>query len=507
MTDYVKAVGLRKHFGATVALDGVDLDLRAGEIHGLIGENGAGKSTIVKILSGGIHPDAGSIEVDGKRIEVSDPAHAGRLGIAVIHQEVRGVPALDLTRNIMLGKEPASRLGGWVDWRSASGQATDALARVGLAVAPDTALEMLGLAERQLVAIASALAGRARLLIMDEPTSALSSSDAERLFGLMRGLASEGVTILFISHRLAEVVGIANRVTVLRDGRHIGTVSPRETTADELVTMMVGRELEQHMRAHRVEHVREGVPVLRVEHLTGSPVRDVTFDVWSGEIVGLAGQLGSGTVQVGELVAGVRRAGAGAILVDGVRRTVRDPRDAVHCGIALVPEDRRQQGLVSQMSVGENFALPRFDSFVRGGLLRPARIREAAGVFVDRLRIRVRSTSQRVSSLSGGNQQKVVMARWLGMQPKVLVLNEPTRGIDVGAKADVYDSLRSLAQDGVAVLIASTDVPELVSLCDRVLVMRGGEIVKSLSGDAITDRDVVSEVTGASTAAQGRGAP
>lgn len=503
MNELLEARGLRKHFGATVALHGVDLDLRGGEIHGLIGENGAGKSTIVKILSGAIRPDAGSIEVDGRQIELQDPADAQRLGIAVIHQEVRGVPALDLTRNIVLGREPAARLGGWVDWRESKKQAKDVLARVGLNASPDTPLEMLGLAERQLVAIAGALAGQARLLIMDEPTSALSAPDSERLFGLMRSLASDGVTLLFISHRLQEVIAMADRVTVLRDGRHIATVSPHEITPEDLVAMVVGRELEQQMRVHRVEHMREEVPVFRAKHLTGPAVRDVSFDLWKGEIVGLAGQLGSGAVQVGELVAGVMRASAGEIQIDGEPRTVRDPRDAVLSGIALVPEDRRQQGLVSQMSVAENFALPRFGAFVRRGLLRRALIREAVQVFVDRLRIRLRSPSQRVSSLSGGNQQKVVMARWLGMQPKVLVLNEPTRGIDVGAKADVYESLRSLARDGVAVLIASTDVPELVSLCDRVLVMRGGAIVSTLAHDAITERDLVSEVTGASAVGKG----
>jgi ABC-type sugar transport system ATPase subunit len=490
----LEAVDISKRFPGVHALDDVSLSILPGEVHAVVGENGAGKSTLMKILAGAQAPDGGSIVVAGRPVTIADPRVAHDLGIITIYQELSLVNALSVGENIFLGDLP-TRGGEWrVDWPEVWRRTTELLERVGLRIRPQTLVRELSAAQRQMVEIARALARNVRVLILDEPTSSLTERETERLFDIIAALKAQGVGIVYITHRLGEVFRIAQRVTVLRDGKLVGTVPVAEASEDLLVRMMVGRDL-----ARLFTHAREtDAPVrLAVRGLSrGKALHDVDLEVRAGEIVGLAGLVGAGRTELVRCLFGADRIDRGEILLDGKPVTIRTPGDAVDLGIALVPEDRKLQALVLGMGVRENLSLPVLDRL--GSPFFPSRGRERAlaGEYIQSLSIRTPHMEQRVAALSGGNQQKVVIARWLATKPKVLILDEPTRGIDVGAKAEVHALIARLAEAGVAILMVSSELPEILGMSHRVLVMRGGRIVADLPRAEATEEGIMAAAMG-----------
>ncbi|MDA8370479.1 MAG: sugar ABC transporter ATP-binding protein [Nocardiopsaceae bacterium] len=475
------------------ALQGVSLELRAGEIHALCGENGAGKSTLVKTIAGVHRPDEGRIEVDGAPTEFASPADAQRAGVAVIYQEPTLFPDLSVAENIFMGRQPLSR-GRRID-RTAMYAATDRLfARLGVRIAPERPARGLSIADQQLVEIAKAMSFDARVLIMDEPTAALSGTEVERLFSVARSLRDQGAAVLFISHRFDEVFALCDRITVMRDGRYISTDPVAELTVDTVVRRMVGREVNTLFPKQDTER---GEVLLEVDGLTRAGVfSDVGFDVRAGEIVALAGLVGAGRSEVVRAVFGIDRYDFGTVRVAGAALPQGRPAAAMAAGIALVPEDRRQQGLVMEMSIERNATLTRRSALSRFGLLSRRSEEKAAEVWADRLQLKAGHLTDAVSTLSGGNQQKVVLAKWLATRPRVLIVDEPTRGIDVGTKAEVHRLLSHLAGEGLAVLMVSSELPEVLGMADRVLVMHEGRITAELPRGEATEESVMYAATG-----------
>ena len=492
----LEAIGVCKRFPGVHALDDVSLVVHPGEVHAVIGAEGAGQSTLMKILSGAQLPDSGSIVIDGHAVSIADPRAAQDLGICIIYQELSLVGALSVGENIFLGNLPTRGRGWDVDWPQVWRRSSELLARVGLRVRPQTLVRNLSVAQMQMVEIARALHRNVRVLILDEPTSSLSDHETAKLFEIIDVLRHQGVGIVYISHRLAEVFQIAQQATVLRDGQVVGTVPIAETSEDTLVRMMVGRELSHLFTQARLTDA----PVrLDVQHLSKRrTLHDISFQVRGGEIVGFAGLVGSGRTELARCLFGADHFDSGQILLDGQKIAIRTPGDAVHHGIALVPEDRKLQALVLGMGVRENVTLPVLDQF--GSALFPSRARERALVAdsIQSLRIRTPHMEQRVGALSGGNQQKVVIARWLATKPKVLILDEPTRGIDVGAKAEVHALIARLAESGVAILMISSELPEILGMSHRVMVMRGGRIVAELSREEASEEAIMAAATGQS---------
>jgi ribose transport system ATP-binding protein len=486
--------GIRKAYPGVVALDGVDLELRGGEVHVLLGENGAGKSTLVNVLGGATGKDAGRIVLGGGEVEIAGPRHARDLGIAVIHQELRLVPALSAAENIFLGREPRI-LPGIVDRRAMLERARVLLARLGADFDPSTPVDALRVAERQLVEIAKALSLDARILVMDEPTSALTERETRTLFAVIRALTARGVAIVYISHRLDEIFAIGDRVTVLRDGRHVATHAVRGADRRELVRLMADREVDERLPKPAVAR---GAELLRIEGLRRAGVlHDVALAVHAGEIVGIAGLLGSGRTELARAVFGLDRIDAGRIFLRGRPLRIRSPRQAIRAGIGFVTEDRKGDGLVLGLSVRDNIALPVLRSLSRLGVVRAGDERALAGRYVRDLRIRTTGAEQLVLELSGGNQQKVVLAKWLAARVDVLFLDEPTRGIDVGAKQEIYRLIGRLAEEGVGVVLISSELPEIVGLADRVLVMRGGRIAGEFARAEATQERLLACAVGA----------
>lgn len=493
-TPVLEARNVTKRFPGVVALDGVSLSVYPGEVLAVIGENGAGKSTLMKILSGALQPDEGAIYLDGQLVRLSDPRQALACGIGIIYQELSVIDALSVGENVFLGRLPERP--GWpgtVDWAWLRRDARRVLERLGVELDPDVPVGELSVAQKQLVEIARALSQDVRVLILDEPTSALSLQETERLFALLRGLKEQGVAIIYISHRLEEVFALADRVTVLRDGQVVGTLPIDEATRDDLIRLMVGRDLSAYYRDVRSI---PGPVRLEVRGLTRAGVlEDVSFTVRAGEIVGLAGLVGAGRTELARCLFGVDPIDRGEIWIDGQRAIIRCPQDAVRYGIGLVPEDRKLQGLVLILTVRDNIALPVLRRLARLGFPSRRKERALAESFVERLRIRTPSIEQRVLNLSGGNQQKVVLARWLATHPKVLILDEPTRGIDVGAKAEVHALIAELAESGMAILLISSELPEVLSMSHRVLVMSRGRIVAEFSREEATEERVLAAAT------------
>lgn len=496
----LEAQAITKRFGGQTALDEVSLGVRAGEVLAVAGENGAGKSTLMAILAGALAPDAGRILWDGREVRFSRVADARREGIGMVHQEPQLVRCLSVAENLYLGALPSAR--GFVNHAELRRRAETALATVGLDLSPERLVETLGAGASQLVAIARTLTAGARLVILDEPTSALSPDETGRLFNVLRRLRSQGVSLVYISHRLEELRALADRVAVLRDGRLVLADDVSNVTTDALVRAMsggVGRE-----RAHRkVEASVVRPPLLRVAHLgRRGRLRDVSFEVRAGECVGLAGIVGAGRSRLLRTIFGAEPTDAGhvSVHVGDRERKVRSIADAVEAGIGLVPEDRRHQGLVMDASVAENIALATPAGSVRRGfLVRPA-IRSAAERAIARLRIKARGPQTPVRWLSGGNQQKVVLARWLRPETRVLLLDEPTRGVDVRAKGEIHGHLRELAAEGRALLVASSEIPELLEICDRILVMRAGSIAGELTRAQASAERILALATGARAA-------
>ncbi|MFJ5259775.1 sugar ABC transporter ATP-binding protein [Streptomyces sp. NPDC088387] len=486
-----------KSFGAVRALRDVSLELRPGEVHALAGENGAGKSTLIKTLAGVHRPDTGRLLLDGAPAVFHGPRDARDAGIAVIYQEPTLFPDLSVTENIFVGRSPRRSLGR-VDHKAAYEATAVLMRRLGVALDPERPARGLSIADQQIVEIAKALSFDARVLIMDEPTAALTGSEVARLFGVVRTLREQGAAVLFVSHRLEEIFGIGDRVTTLRDGARVASEPLSGITEDDLVRRMVGRDLDE---LYPKQDVRPGEVALSVRRLTREGVfTDVSFEVRRGEIVCLAGLVGAGRTEVARAVFGIDRPDAGDVEVEGRRLAGGAPSAAMAAGLALVPEDRRAQGLVMNMSIERNIGLTGLRTTVRAGFMDPAAERGRSRDWAVRLQVKYARIADAVATLSGGNQQKVVLAKWLATRPKVLIVDEPTRGIDVGTKAEVHRLLSQLAADGVAVLMISSDLPEVLGMADRVLVMHEGRLTAEIPRSAATEETVMAAATGRAAA-------
>jgi ribose transport system ATP-binding protein len=487
--------GIRKAFPGVVALDGVDFDLRAGEVHVLLGENGAGKSTLMKILSGAYTKDAGDIRLDGAAVSIGSPRDAQSLGIATIYQELSLVPQLTVAENILLGHEPSRA--GVIDRTALRAAARRSLADVGLDLDPDRRVDRLGIAEQQMVEVAKALFRRARVLVMDEPTSALTAREIDRLFDVIRRVTAAGVGVVYISHRMRELAAIGRRVTVLRDGRAVGTFPLPDTSFDVLIRLMANREVRDHFPRRRCQ---PGAELLKLEHVSGfsggTPVEDVSLTVCRGEIVGLAGLLGAGRTELARLIAGADRPASGRVVIAGRDVTPQTPRQAIAAGIGFLPEDRKRHGLVLMRSVRENIGLPNLARWSRVGVVSGRAERETAERWVAELRIKTPHVAERVVRLSGGTQQKVVLARWLAAEASLLVMDEPTRGVDVGAKVEIYELMNQLTAAGAGILMISSELPEVLGMSDRIYVMRHGRIQAELDASSASEEQVLQAALG-----------
>ena len=494
----VELRGVSRSFGGVQALSDVDLRLRAGEVHALVGENGAGKSTLIKVLTGVHQPDAGQIVFKGEEQRIGSVHAAQALGIAAMYQEPSVFLDLSVAENIFAGRRPRGPLGS-VDWSRMNAEAGAVLAELGVDFGPEAPVRGLGVADRQLLEIAKALSENARVLIMDEPTSALSPREVENLFQVTRRLRDRGVAIAFVSHRLEEVNEIADVVTVLRDGRHVATQRASDLTQGEIVRLMVGRSLDTLFPKEETE-IRDVALELRgfTRHGVFS---GVSFAVRRGEILGLAGLVGAGRTEVARSLFGIDPYDSGDVLVGGKPFRPRSPRAALRRGLAYLPEDRLGQGLVQLMSVAANCSMAVLPRLTRGGVLRPWLERRLARTFIEQLRIRAYTPGQVVQTLSGGNQQKVVLAKWLAAEPGVLILDEPTRGVDVGAKADVHLTISQLAARGLAIVLISSELPEVLGMSDRIIVLREGRVTAELDRSAATSQRVLEAALGAATAA------
>jgi ribose transport system ATP-binding protein len=493
-TPLLKLEGVTKRFGGVTALDRVDFDLRRGEIHALLGENGAGKSTLIRILAGVHTPDAGMLYVDEQPVTIRGVGDADRLGIRAIHQELSLAGNLSVAENIYLGREP--RRLGWLNRRRMADDAAALVTQLGLDEIRSVRaiVSELSVAHRQLVEIARALSRQARVLILDEPTSCLSEAETEALFATLRRLRGQGVGIIYISHRLEEIVRLADRITVLRDGRSIGTQSADELDQRELIRWMVGRDIIDHF--HRPPH-KPVEMALEVRGLQNPAAHGVSFNIRYGEILGLAGLVGSGRSELARAVFGIDPIDAGEILVDGRRVTIDSPRDALDAGIVLVPEDRRRDGLVMIQSVAFNLALPWAKEWNPACLPNHRLRRRIVDRAVRDFDIRLADPEQGIGGLSGGNQQKVLVARWMEHRPKVLILDEPTRGVDVGAREEMFGIISRLVEQGMAVLLISSDLAEVMNMSHRIAVYRDGRILCTVPAESITPEQLMEQLTGA----------
>ena len=498
MSPLLEMRGITKRFPGVTALDSVDFELEKGEVHVLLGENGAGKSTLIKMLSGAYQPDEGEILLNVEPVNVSSAMVAQELGISTIYQEFNLVPQLTVAENIFLGRQP--RRFGLVDRRKMVEEARRLLERMKVRVAPNALVSSLGVAQQQMVEIAKALSLDARILVMDEPTASLSGQEVERLFEIIRGLKEEEVGIIFISHHLEEVAEIGDRVTVLRDGKVVDRV-PASTDRSEFVRMMVGRSVEDQFPRRRSE---VGEVLLEVTNLSQEGVlEDISFQVRAGEVVGMAGIVGAGRTELARALFGVDPVDSGEVWVEGRRIERGDPREAKRRGMGFVTEDRQGQGIVPPLSVAENLGLASLERYTRAGLVDRREQRKLARKMVDDLNIRTPGLEQEIRYLSGGNQQKVVIGKWLLAQSRVLIMDEPTRGIDVGAKVEIYELMNELTENGAGILMISSDLPEVLGMSDRILVMSGGRITGELSAEEANGENVMELATrGSETAVE-----
>jgi len=493
----LQLIGISKRFGAIQALDAVDLAVCVGEVHALVGENGAGKSTLINIVAGTIQPDAGRILLAGRDARFRTAHEAAQAGIAAVFQELSLVGPLSVAENIFANRQPVNRF-HFVRSAELRRQAQEVLRLFDVRLDPDIHVEHLSMAQRQVVEILKALSAKPCVFLLDEPTSSLTQRETEILFALIRRLRQEGLAIVYVSHHLPEVLELADRVTVLRDGKRVATKPRIEVTERDLIRLMVGRELTDTYGSRGAVSRTEG-PRLRVDNL-GRPgaFEDVSFEIWPGEIVGVAGLVGAGRTEVGRALFGAEPAAGGQILVDGCPFWPRTPKDAIAVGIAYVTEDRKGQGLYLRHTVRDNLAAPRRERFSTSyGFIRDAWIDQYADRCRQRFRIVTPTVHQFVNRLSGGNQQKVLLATWIGIEPKVLIADEPTRGVDVGARTEIYGYLRDLAANGTAVLLISSDLQEILGMSDRVLVMRAGRIVARLDRDEATEEGIIAAALGA----------
>ena len=490
--------GISKSFPGVQALDDVHLNVRPGTVHALMGENGAGKSTLMKVLIGMYHADAGTVTFAGKQVQIPDTATALRLGISMIHQELSPIPHMTVAENIYLGREPVNRL-GLIDKRRMITNTRQLLDRLELAIDPRATMNTLSIAQTQLVEIAKAISYDARLIIMDEPTSAITEREVAHLHRMIRSLRESGAAIIYITHKMDEVFKISDHVTVFRDGKHVATVPAAELDRQKLITLMVGREL-THMFPKEV--VAIGEVVLSVRGLTRHGVlRDISFDLRRGEILGLAGLMGAGRTEVLEAIFGITRIDAGTIEIDGRATKIRSPADAIRNGLALLTEDRKLTGIMGVLSVRDNMTVASLPRFSPGGVLRKRQIDRECQKQREALAIKTPTIHQLIKLLSGGNQQKVLVSRWLLTTPEILMIDEPTRGIDVGAKAEIHRLMCQLAGQGKAILMVSSEMPEILGMSDRVLVMHEGRLTGEFSRAEATQESIMRAATGTAAVA------
>jgi rhamnose transport system ATP-binding protein len=484
--------GISKRFAATQALDDVSLDLVAGEVHALVGENGAGKSTLVKILAGVHQPDSGTIRLDGQPTQINGPAHARSLGIAVVHQEPRLFPDLTVAENVFIGHAPSGRL-GVLDWGATRRAAKGLFKELDVQIDVGAPVRGMSMADQQLIEIAKSLSVEARVLILDEPTASLSAHEVDRLFSIVRTLRARGVAVLFVSHRLDEVFDLCDRATVFRDGRHVITTPTAGLTTADLIRHMVGRTVSLFPKVD----TPIGDVFLEVEGLTRAGVfRDVSFDVRHGEIVGFAGLVGAGRTEVARVLFGIDQRDSGEIRLDGSAVSFATPSAAMDAGIAYLPEDRHQEGLVLDFSIAQNVTLPILPRLFPRFLVNGATEAAVARDYTEQFSVKMTGVEQVVGALSGGNQQKVVLAKWLASKPSLLILDEPTRGIDIGAKVEVHRIISELAASGLGIILISSDLPEVLAMSDRILVLHEGRVTAEIARADATEERVMVAATG-----------
>lgn len=493
MADLLIMEGINKSFSGVTVLDNVQFSLRQGEVHALMGENGAGKSTLMKILAGIYSKDAGSIQIEGTESVAASPKIAQQLGVAIIHQELNMIPDLSIQENIFLGREFKWGHTGFVNRARMHAEAKNYLGQLGMDLNPDGLVGELSVGQQQMVEIAKALSMKAKILVLDEPTAALTKREIDKLFQLIATLKAQGVGMIYISHRMEEIFQISDRITVLRDGHYIGTRETKVTSMDELVQMMVGREIKERFPKVKTEI---GEECLRVEGLAQEgKLYDINLSVGAGEILGIAGLMGAGRSELAKALFGVGKC-QGKIFVNGQLVSIKNPTEAIKAGLALITEDRKGEGLIPDLSVRENLALPNLRSLSHFGFISHRMEEEFVRDSISKLKVKVHHSEQGVSSLSGGNQQKVVIGKWLATRPKVLILDEPTRGVDIGAKREIYDLMNQLVQTGAAIIMISSELPEVLGMSDRILVMHEGRISGEFLRENATQETIMIAATG-----------
>jgi ribose transport system ATP-binding protein len=486
----LKVSNLSKRFGGIQALKDITLDIRYGEVHALVGENGAGKTTLMNILGGIILRDEGEVIYMDKPVEYTNPMESLASGMAIIHQELAMLPSLNVIDNMFMGRMKSK--GGFISWRQMEQQTRQYLAQVGLDIDPYATIRDLSISQRQLIEIAKAVSMNANLIIMDEPNSSLSESETELLFQVIEQLKKRDVAVIYVSHKIREVLRISDRISVLRDGQYIGTLDKENATIDKVIEMMVGRKVrvESFQKKDKFE-----TPLLQVEHLCGAKFEDISFTLHQGEILGFAGLVGAGRSEVARAIFGADPITSGRVLVDGKAVRYRLPKDAINAGIAMVQEDRKVLSLFLDMPVLHNISMAQLPRMGRAGFINGREERETAEGFISRLNIRLSEVYAPVSSLSGGNQQKTVLARWLASHPRILILDEPTHGIDIGAKSEIFQLMRNLAEQGIGILLISSELPEIMAMSDRIAVMRGGRLAGILDHVEATENKIMTLAT------------
>ena len=494
-TRILRMEGITKTFPGVKALDDVRFDVCAGEIHALAGENGAGKSTLMKILSGEYLADSGTIQLKGQAVRIANPQTAQNMGIAIINQELSLIPYLSVAQNIFLGREPVKRYSKLVDWKKLNQGAKKYLDRLNLDFGPQTPVMDLSIAQQQMVEVAKALSFDAEILIMDEPTSALTEKESEVLFGLIRELRDRGIAVIYISHRMEEIKLLADRITVFRDGCYVGTSRISDITIEGIIRQMVGRKLQEHAPATFNQSAKD---LLKIVDLTSrrSGIETINLTLAKGEILGISGLVGAGRSELARAIFGVDSIDTGDIFIDGRKVKIKSTQDAIEAGIGLVPENRKEQGLLLNMTVGDNITINILKKLSRFLLLNKKKARDIAREYIHKLNVKTPGYMEKTINLSGGNQQKIVIAKWLTMQPRIMILDEPTRGIDIGAKNEIYALINELAGTGMGILIISSELPEILRLCNRIAVMSQGKITAILSREEASQELIMQYATG-----------
>ncbi|GAB1481804.1 sugar ABC transporter ATP-binding protein [Treponema sp.] len=482
--------GISKRYGGLQALDAVNLEVTRGEVHALIGENGAGKSTLMKVLGGIVKRDSGTIIFDGKEVIFNNPQDALKSGVAIIHQELSMLPELNILENVYMGRMP--KKGFSIDWKKLEIDTRAQLEKVGFCIDPHTLVKTLSMSQRQLVEIAKALSVNASLIVMDEPSSSLAEAEVEKLFQVIADLKKAGIAVIYISHKLKEVLTVSDRITALKDGRYVDTIPASTASPEKLIQMMVGRDLlRQHLDRGNVGPTR-----LKVRNLSGAAFKNVSFDLKGGEVLGFAGLVGAGRSELARTIFGADPRSAGSIELEGQSFMPNSPSDAIAAGIAMVAEDRKSQSLFLDLPIRTNMTMARLPKLSVRGRVREELVTKLIDLYQSRLDIKMKSADDPVKSLSGGNQQKTILARWLATEPKVLILDEPTHGIDVGAKSEIYRLIRDLAKEGMSIMLISSELAEIIAMSDRVVVMHEGEAKAILPWDKLTEETIMSCATG-----------